>query len=320
METMSFFIARVSRLFFGMASLAALSACGGSSSAPPANNSGTGSGGTTTPAQHLYVANGTQVLQYPLPITSTSTPSVTLSVPASAVAVDSNGSLAVADKAGNLLIYTAPVSNASTPSVMFANASATAGQNGFVAFAPNGDLVASALSLSPGQVSSQINLYTQPFSSGSTISQVVKTTDSTTISGLAVDGSRNLYVSSNGIDSGGSFSDISAFAPPWTGAPVISQFHSAASTVGAVAVSTTQLFICNSGGFVMIDGLPFPNGVGAGLVPINSNSCTGLAADSSGNLYVADRNNPMRIYAPPFLSSSVPIMSLNATGNIAIGK
>lgn len=313
---MSFSIARVSRLLLGMAYLAALSACGGSSSAPLANNSAPGPGpGPTTPAQHLYVANGTQILQYPLPITSTSTPSVTLAVPAHAVAVDSNGNLAVADNAGNLLIYTAPVSNTSTPSSTIT----TADQNGFVAFAPNGDLVASALNLGGGQVSSQINLYTQPLSSSSTVSQVVKTTDGTNIRGLAVDGSRNLYASSTGINSAGPLNDISAFAPPWTGAPLISQFNSADSFVGVAAVSATQLFVCDDGGFVLIKNFPFPTGDGLSLL-LKSNSCSGLAVDSSGNLYVADRNIPMGIYAPPFSPSSAPIMTLNATGNIAIGK
>ncbi|HET6844504.1 MAG TPA: hypothetical protein VFK06_22890 [Candidatus Angelobacter sp.] len=229
--------------------------------------------------------------------------------------MDSNGNLAVADNAGHLLIYTAPISNASTPSATFANAA----QNGFVAFAPNGDLVASAFNSGMGFVSSQINLYTQPLSSASTVSQVVKTTDGSTISGLAVDGSRNLYVSSSGVDIGGLFNDISAFAPPWTGAPLISRFPTADSTVGVAAVSATQLFVCDSGGFVVIADLPFvPSGSGTASLFINSNSCSGLAVDSSGNLYVADRN--IGIYAPPFTQSSVPIMTLNANGNIAIGK
>jgi hypothetical protein len=312
---MSFSIARVSRLLFGMAFLVVLSACGGSSSVPAVNNSGPGPApgpapGSTTPAQHLYVVNGTQTLQYPLPITSTSAPSVTLSVPAHAVAVDSNGNLAVADNAGNLLIYTAPISNFSRPSVTLA----TANLNRYVAFDPNGDLLAATLN--------QVNVYTKPLSSSSTISQVVMPPDGTDISGMAVDGSGNLYMSSEGNISTFTgevkVSDISAFAPPWTSAPVIVQLQSPDITTGPIAVSTTQFFACDTAGDVSISMLPFPQGGSAGgLQPFHQ--CSAMAGDSSGNLYIAV-NNAISIYAPPFSPSSVPIMTLNAPGNIAIGK
>ena len=110
-----------------------LSACGGSNS--------TSSNSNSTSAQHLYVANGSEILQFALPIKNTSTPSVVLnpaSPPAFALAVDSQGNVATADGSGNVAIYNAPLSSSSTPSATFKNGAFAF--NSLMTFNASGDL------------------------------------------------------------------------------------------------------------------------------------------------------------------------------------
>ena len=291
--------------------MAALSACGGSSTP----NTGSGS---NAPSQHLYVSTTTQVFQYALPLTSASVPSAALPVAAGALAVDSNGNLAAADGSNHLLIFTAPITSSSTPSATFTNAAADpAGGNGFVAFTPSGDLVASAHNFSPPPEVSQVNVYAHPFSSATTVSQVIKTPSGASI-GVAVDGSGNLYVSSQGGFNG----FINVFAPPFTGAPVVSQpAFSADGAYAAVAVNGNQVFVCRDTGFLAIYDLPITAlSMPSAFLQLNFNGCFGTAIDSTGKLYAANRDG-IRVYAPPFSSSSVPILTLGGViGTIAVGK
>ena len=273
--------------------------------------------GPNTPSQHLYVSTGTQILQYPLPLTSASVPSAVLPVAAGAVAVDANGNLAVTANGNQLLIYTAPITSSSTPSATFVNATADpGGGNEFVAFTPSGDLVASALNFAGPGVASQVNVYTHPFSSATTVSQVIMTPSGTS-SGVAVDGNGNIYVSSQGGFNG----FVNVYAPPYTGAPVVSQpAFSTDGVFAAIAVNGNQAFVCRDTGFLAIYDLPITAGsTPSAFLQLNFNGCFGTAIDSTGKLYAANRDG-VRVFAPPFPASSVPILTLNAVGKIAVGK
>ncbi|SRR5229473_2818262 len=95
----------VVRLFAGFF-IVSLVACGGHSK----------SNQTTQTPQHLYVGNDNAsgpILQFALPLTSSSTPTVTLSnsstVSVVALGVDSSGNLASGLLSGNIAIFNAPI-------------------------------------------------------------------------------------------------------------------------------------------------------------------------------------------------------------------
>src|SRR5215471_363979 len=166
------------------------------------------------PPQHLYVGNDNasgQILQYTLPITSSSTPSLTLAnsntVNLVAVAVDFNGNLADSDLAGNIAIFNAPLTSSTTASAAFKNGTSLAAQ---LVYNSAGDLFATTQS-------NKVNLFTHPLSSSSTPSLGI--TDASLVSafGATLDPSGNLYVTNNP----GAGGTIEVFAPPYTSAPTV---------------------------------------------------------------------------------------------------
>ena len=192
---------------FAIVFIVCLSACGSSDNQP-------------LQQQHLYVGNDNspgQILQYTLPITSTSTPTVT-------IAADNVTCLAV-DAAGNLWIFNAPLTSASTASATFNNG-LTVG-NGQILFNSAGDLFAATEDTS-------VNLFTPPLSSASTVSQTITDASITSAIGAALDASGNLIVS-NG-------NNLAVFAPPFTAAPTVTP-----TVTGAfyrkIAISNSQLFV-----------------------------------------------------------------------------
>jgi hypothetical protein len=166
-----------------------------------------------TAAQVLYVGinntpGGVQV--YNLPISGSSTPVFTIaSNSVVAVDQDANGNLTVGDAIGTLRFFTAPLSGASTPSAVFKNG--TAGYNGQLVFTPAGDFFAST-----GTTTTIVNKFTHPFSNASTPSQSITSSGSRLALGVALDAAQNLYISTSG---GGS--KLFVYAPPYTGAPIM---------------------------------------------------------------------------------------------------
>ena len=278
---------------------------------------------TTSTPQHLYVGNDNasgQIFQYTLPITSTSTPVVTVtSSNVVAVAVDSNGNLGVGDNAGHLSFFSAPLTNASTPSATFNNGTAT--NDGQTAFDSAGDLFAS-------NVSTKVNVFTHPVSSASTPSQAI--TDASLVStiGAAFDSAGNLYVSNAGTG-GGTGSTLLVYASPYSGAPIITP-NVATTAYRKIALTSTQLFVASvagSTGRVDVYNLPITASSAPAFAITNVNTPEGLATDSSGNLYVGNLSDAtIRVFTPPFSATSPPTTTLTVSSGafaifgIAIGE
>jgi hypothetical protein len=280
---------------------------------------------TTSTPQHLYVGNDNapgQILQYTLPITSTSTPAVTLSnsntTNVVSLAVDSSGNLASALLGGTVAIFNAPITSSSSASATFNNA--TAASTGQLVYNSAGDLFATTFS-------NKVNLFTHPLSSASTPSLGITDASMVSANGATLDPSGNLFVS-NGIGATGS--TIEVFVPPYTGAPTVTPIV-ASAVYRKVAITSTQLFVANVAGTTgRVDVFTLP--ITASSSPAFSltngmNIPEAVAFDSSGNLYVGNLGNAtVTVYTPPFSAASSPSTTLTvSTGpfaifGIAIGK
>jgi hypothetical protein len=284
----------------------------------------TACGGSSTPVatEHLYVGNdkaGASILQFTLPITSTSTPSVTVAPTTgtanlTALALDAAGDLATADNAGHLAIFKAPITSSSTASATFSNG--TASNDGQLAFNTAGALLAAT-------VSTKVNVFNPPLSNTSTPAQSVTDASLTSAIGAALDSSGNLVVSNAGAGS----STLTVFAPPFSSASFVTP-AAAGTAYRKVALNTNQLFVASvSGTTGQIDVYNLP--LSASSAPVfsmtNVNVPEALAFDSHGNLYVGNLGDAtIRVFTPPFSASSTPSVTLTVTGaaifGIAIGK
>jgi hypothetical protein len=288
--------------------------------------SGCGGGGVLPPSgvEHLYVVNDNtpgQILQYTLPITSSSTPTVTVSNAATtnlvAVTVDASGNLATGDNAGHLAIFNAPITASTTAVATFNNGVAT--NDGQLVFNNAGDLFAAS-------VSTNVNLFTHPLSSASTPSTSITGGGTTSAIGAALDSAGNLVVG----NAGGAGSNLVVFAPPYTGAPVFVTPTVVGTAYRKIAIGSTQLFVCSVGGGtgrVDVYNLPLTASSAPAFSITAVNTPEGIAVDGNGNLYVGNLTDAtIRVFAPPFSVGSTPTVTLTASGSpfaifgIAIGK
>jgi hypothetical protein len=305
---------------FAAAFIACLTACGGSTNVLP---------GPPPATQHLYVNGGTgHALQFSLPLAaSTPTPTATLSLPTasfvSALAVDSAGNVAVGDASGSISIFKAPITSSASPSATFKNDTSTFVDT--LVFNSAGDLFATSFT-------NQINVFTHPLTSASTPSQVITSANLTGGFGVALDSANNLIVSNSPSPAG---SNLLVYAPPYTGLPIATAVVPAAN-YRQMAISGTQLFVVASqvsASSIDVYNLPITaasapaffirNGLFGGSV-----SASGLAVDSSGNLYAGFGGNlgttdtgGVRIYTPPFSGASAPNGTTGVFAfTLAVGK
>jgi hypothetical protein len=288
---------------------------------------------TPTPAQHLYVGNDNTpggIRQYSLPLTAASVANFTIaSNNVTAVALDASGNLAAGDFAGNLTYFAAPLSGTSTPAAAFKNGAAVG--NGQIAFTTAGAFWVAT-------EANSVNQFTPPFSNASTPSGNVTNAALVTSLGTAFDTAQNLYISNAGTGatvinctSGiGTCSDLVVYAPPYTGAPIITP-NIATTAYRKIAVSSTQLFatsVAGATGKVDVYTLPITaTSTPAFQITTGVNDPEAVALDASGNLYIGNVTNAtIAVYAPPFSANSAPTLSLQvSTGafaifGIAIGK
>jgi hypothetical protein len=295
--------------FLPVVLIVCLIGCGGNSTTP------------VTPA-HLYVGNdnaGATILQFTLPITSTSMPSVTVAATngtsnLTALAVDASGNLATGDNAGHLAVFPAPITSTSTATSTFANG--TAANDGQLAFNANNDLFATT-------TSTKVNFFTHPFSSSTTPSLGITDASLTSAVGAALDSSGNLVVSNAGAGGG----TLTVFAPPYSSASFVTPV-AAGTAYRKVALSTSQLVVASAApGTGRIDVYNLP--LSATSTPVfsmtNVNIPEAVAFDGNGNLYVGNVGDAtIRVFTPPFSASSTPTVTLTVTGaaifGIAIGK
>lgn len=281
-------------------------------------------GNSNTPATtaHLYVGNDNTpatILQFTLPITSTSTPTVTVAptngtANVTALAVDGAGDLATGDNAGHLAVFPAPITSTSTATSIFSNGTAT--NDGQLAFNANGDLFAAT-------VSTKVNLFTHPLSSSSTPSSGITDASLTSAIGAALDSTGNLVVSNAG--AGGS--TLTVFAPPYSTASFVTPV-AAGTAYRKVALSSSQLFaasVAGTTGQIDVYNLPLTVTSTPVFSMTNVNTPEAVAFDSNGNLYVGNLGDAtIRVFTPPFSATSTPSVTLTVTGaaifGIAIGK
>ena len=178
----------------------------------------------------------------------------------------------------------------------------------------------------------QINVFTHPLTSASTPSQVITSANLTSAFGVALDSANNLIVSNSPNPAG---SNLLVYAPPYTGLPIATAVVPAAN-YRQLAISGTQLFVVNSQvslSKIEVYNLPITaasapaflisNGLFGGSV-----SASGVAVDSSGNLYAGLGGNlgttdsgGVRIYVPPFSGASAPNVTNGVFAfTLAIGK
>jgi hypothetical protein len=301
---------------------------------------------TPTPSPiplHLYVGNdnaGGPVLQFNLPLTASTTSNFAIiSNNVVTVGVDANGNLAVGDNAGNLQFFTAPLSGASVPAAAFKNGAAS--NNGNASFLNTGDFWAAT-------VSNRVNRFNSPFSNASVPAAFVTDAGMVSDIGTAIDAAQNLYIANAGTGNaaacagtsspgGGCGSNLYVYAPPYSGAPVITPsvinypFGSASTAYRKIAVNATRLYaasVANAPGRVDVYNLP----ITAASTPAFNlqsgvNTPEGLALDPAGNLYIGNLSDAtVTVYTAPITASSVPSLIYKvSTGafaifGIAVGK
>jgi len=292
---------------------------------------------------HLYVGNDNTpgvVLQFNLPLTASSTSNFGIvSNNVVAVGVDANGNLAVGDNAGNLQFFTAPLSGASVPAAAFKNGAAS--NNGNTSFLATGDFWAAT-------VSNRVNRFNSPFSNASVPAAFVTDAGMVSSIGTAVDAAQNLYIANAGTGNaaacagtsqpgGGCGSNLYVYAPPYTGAPIITPnvinypFGSASTAYRKIAVNSTQLYaasVANAPGRVDVYNLPITAAsTPAFNLQTGVNTPEGVALDASGNLYIGNLSDAtVTVYTAPITASSVPSLIFKvSTGafaifGIAVGK
>ncbi|HYW53246.1 MAG TPA: hypothetical protein VE826_04700 [Dongiaceae bacterium] len=341
------------RRFFMIVTLAALAAgCNGGTAAPPPFNTGvfvptpTPTPSPTpspTPAPlHLYVGNdnaGAQIFQYNLPLTAASTSNFTITATNNvvSVAVDANGNLAAGLLNGNIDYFQAPLSGTSVPNLTFSNGGAS--NNGQGAFLANGNLWAAT-------VSNKVNRFNIP-TVGTPAGFV---TDAGMVSdiGVAIDPAQNLYISNAGTGNaaacvgtsqpgGGCGSNLYVYAPPYTGAPIITPnvinfpFATNSTAYRKIGVNATRLYaasVANGTGRVDAYNLPITAAsTPAFALTTGVNTPEGIALDPAGNLYIGNLSDAtVTVYNAPVTAASAPsIIYKVSTGafaifGIAVGK
>jgi hypothetical protein len=299
---------------------------------------------TPTPVtQHLYVGNDNtpgSVQQFNLPLTGTTTSNFSIvSNNVVAVGLDASGNLAVGDNAGNLKFFTAPLSGTSVAAASFTNGAAS--NNGGIAFETAGNFWASG-------DSNRVNRFTTPFSNASVPATFVTDAGMVSDIGIALDASQNLYIANAGTGSagacvgtsapgGGCGSNLYVYAPPYTGAPIITPnvinfpIAGQATAYRKIALTATQLYAASVAGTTgRVDVYTLP--ITAASAPAFSlttgvNTPEGLAVDASGNLYIGNLSDAtVAVYGPPITAGSAPSLVFKvSTGafaifGIAVGK
>ena len=334
-------------MIVGFAAIAA--GCNGGAASAPPFNTGVFTPPTPTPTPsptpvplHLYVGNdnaGAQILQFNLPLTAATTSNFTITSTNNvvAVAVDANGNLAAGLLNGNIDYFQAPLSGTSVPNLTFSNGGAS--NNGQGAFLANGNLWAAT-------VSNKVNRFNIPTVGAP--AQVVTDAGMVSDIGVAIDPAQNLYIANAGTGNaaacvgtsqpgGGCGSNLYVYAPPYTGAPIITpsviNFPSATNSTAyrKIGVNATRLYaasVANGTGRVDVYNLPITAASTPAFALTNGvNTPEGIALDPAGNLYIGNLSDAtVTVYNAPITAASVPsIIYKVSTGafaifGIAVGK
>ena len=255
--------------------------------------------------------------------------------------------LYVANYGGNTVAqYAMPLTNASAPSLTFADSTPVGGPIGIAvnsayvvtshvtgsvyayqqpvsaSSTPAATFGGSAMGLmafdaqgnlwSTSQNSSVVE-YVPPFTN-STLEAKSLTAGFTDSYGIAFDSSANMYVSN-----GDSSANIVVYAPPYT-APANS-YVVPGTNIGlrGVAVSGSNLFVADAhNSLIYVYTLPLTTNIPSDA--FTASRPVGLAFDASGKLYVSSQGtSQVQVFNPPFNSGSVPAMTITSGVNGAYG-
>jgi hypothetical protein len=246
--------------------------------------------GTAAP-QHLYIARGSSISVLSLPLTSASTATATFAATGASFVAANSTYVVAANNSNQVLVFAQPVTSASVAAATF-----TASNFGHLAFKSSGVLV-------EGEFPGGVSLFTPPFTNATTASSTIATVGGAF--GIAIDSSDNIYTNNEA----SAIYFISGGVVTTTVAGPAGKFYR------GMAVSTTQLFVCNVSnptGSVDVYTLPLTNSSApAFTITTGVNGAEGCALDASGNLYVANINNTtVTVYAPPFSAASAPTVTL----------
>lgn len=279
--------------------------CGGSSSTTPA------CGGSANP-ETLYLVEGAEgirpippprVLEFALPVTSTSTPKQVVTTMSAPVAEDSNGNFAIPN-IFSVDIVKGPLTDSPSPFLTF---SMPTGNAGFPAFDAAGDLFVPdkentiyriPAPLNPGNPSAQV--ITLPSSTGLGPTQALS---------AVVDSNNDLIV----LDPGGV---LFVVAPPYTGIPIQVPLNAPQQLS---AIIGNQLLLIHIGGTGLVgqqvDVFDLPLSASshpAFSISAGVTNAIALTGDQGGNLYIVDSFKNILVYTPPFSTSSSPCVTLDA--------
>ena len=154
------------------------------------------------------------------------------------------------------------------------------------------------------RTTTDINIFTPPLSSASTVSQTITDASITGTIGAVLDASGNLIVS-NG-------NNLAVFAPPFTAAPTVTP-NVPGAFYRKIAISNSQLFVARVDGAGGIDvyNLPLTSASAPLFTMTNVTIPEAVAFDSSGNLYVGNASDAtIRVFSPPFAAASTPSVTL----------
>ena len=265
-----------------------------------------------TAQQHLYVGDDNAaagVQQYTIPVSNSSTPNFTVTANnVLSMAIGANGGMAVGELGGTLKYFNPPLSGASVPAATFTNGGAS--NNGQIVFLPSGDFFAATSG-------TKVNRFAPPFTNSSTPTQTITAAGAAFI-GVGLDSAQNLYVGN-----AGGATNIYVYAPPYTGAPIITPAVPSAA-YRQLTIIGNQLFVGDvSGTFGKVDVYNLPLTVAstpAFSITNGVNTPEGVASDLSGRLYIGNLSNAtVTVYTAPFSAASVPVTTVTAgSGSFAI--
>jgi sugar lactone lactonase YvrE len=280
--------------------------------------------------EFLYLGDDSSpgfLYQYSLPLTAASLPN--LAIPANnidAVAADAQGHLVAGSYDGNVYYFDGASSSSSSPTAVFKNGVT----NGIVALA-----LSNAGEIWITDEESKLNGFVAPYTDGSTPLLFIDGGAGNGYIGIAIDSAGLIYVSNPDIGTasnctGGAYqcSNLSVFAPPYDGPPIVTP-NIADDGLRKIALSPTQLFVASIGigaGCVYVYDLPITaTSVPAFSLKTGVNFPESVAVDSQGNLYVGNLNDAtVTVFNAPVTSASLPSLIIHGAARalyaMAIGS
>ena len=273
-----------------------------------------------TGIHHMYVSshNSGDVYEYTLPITSTSTASVTLSTGLTAAGmlfVDSNNRLYVPDfslGASIVNVYSLPLTSASTTAFVLTTAQSTAED---VAEDASGNIY-----VADADAGGYIDEFAGPVDSSRSPSYTIS---NNAVGGTGLEFPYGIVFASNGDLYASDTNDINQFTPTLSSGSIPSASVTPnQNNFGIRADSSGRVFVANASanGVINVYVTPMTNvSTPAFNLNVSSADILGIAFDGSGNLWAVDSNETLWKIPAPITSSSTATSVLTTLPSDAYG-